>query len=440
LLLRILITKRKMKRTHTSNIHHSVGSEVSVSGFVHTLRIQSKIIFLIVRDVTGIAQTVIEVSSPAFEIAKNLSHESVVTITGLVKEAKQAPGGFEINVSGIEVLSMADPELPIPVVNKGGEETDAPIRFDYRWIDLRKPEKLKIFKVWTSLEKGFRKFWDENNFIQLYTPSFMSTPSETGAEVFTVNYFDRKAYLAQSPQFYKQMAMASGFEKVFIVGPVFRAEESFTTRHLTEFSGWDFEVSYINSHHDVMDYEEGMIVSGFENLLREFPELDITVPTRPFPRITMLKAKEILAGLNVPSGEEHDLSPEEERAISEYVKKEQNHDFVFIMEYHKSKSAFYHMRLEEGSDRSRRADLLYRGIEVTTLAQREHRVDILTKQAEEKGMSLEPLTDYINFFRYGCPPHGGAGIGPGRFIMKILDLPNVRETAYLPRDVKRLNP
>src|SRR6185369_3208120 len=146
-----------------------------------------------------------------------------VLITGMAKEAKQAPNGFEINVSGITVLSKADPELPIPVVTKGGEETEAPIRFDFRWIDLRKPEKTKIFKVWTEFEKGWRKYWNENDFVQLYPPAFMSTPSETGAEVFTVNYFDRKAYLAQSPQFYKQMAMASGMEKVFMVAPVFRA-------------------------------------------------------------------------------------------------------------------------------------------------------------------------------------------------------------------------
>ena len=429
-----------MKRTYISNIKDSVGQEVLVKGFVHTLRVQSKIIFLILRDVTGIVQTVIEISSSAFSTAQNLSSESVISIKGLVKETPQAPGGFEINVSDIEVLSLADPELPIPVITKSGEETEAPIRLDYRWIDLRKPEKLKIFKVWNELERGFRQYWSENNFIQIYSPSFMSTPSETGAEVFTVNYFDRKAYLAQSPQFYKQMAMASGFEKVFMTGPVFRAEESFTTRHLTEFTGWDFEISYVDSHHDIMDAEEGMIVSGFKAVLEKFPDMDITVPMQPFPRITMVKAKEILSGLGIASGEDHDLSPEEERAISEYVKKEMNHDFVFIMEYHKSKSAFYHMRLEEGSDRSRRADLLYRGIEVTTLAQREHRVDVLIKQAEEKGMSLEALKDYINFFRYGCPPHGGAGIGPGRFIMKILDLPNVREATYLPRDVKRLNP
>ncbi len=431
-----------MERTYIKDISEHAGKEVVVQGFVHTLRVQSKIIFLILRDITGLVQNIVEISNTeAFEVAKNLSHESVVRITGTVKEAAQAPGGFEIGVSAIEVLSLANPELPIPVVVKGNdEETEAPVRFDYRWLDLRKPEKAKIFKVWTELEKGFRKYWAENNFIQLYPPNFLETQSESGAEVFTVNYFDRKAFLPQSPQFYKQMGIASGFEKVFMCAPVFRAELSFTTRHMTEFTGWDFEMGYVESHHDVMDAEEGMLVAGFTAVKNAFPELDIEIPTRPFPRLTMLEAKKILAERGVESPEEHDLSPEEERAISEYVREKHNHDFVFIHEYHKSKSAFYHMRLEEGSDRSRRADLLYRGIEVTTLAQREHRPAILEKQALEKDMSLESLKDYINFFRYGCPPHGGAGIGPGRLIMKILNLPNIREATYLPRDVKRLNP
>lgn len=431
-----------MNRIHIKDLKNHVGEEVLVKGFVHTLRAQSKISFLILRDVTGIVQTVVEAKvEEAFATSQKLSQESVVAIKGTVKEFAQAPGGVEISVTEIEVLSAAAPELPIPVVIKGSdEETEAPTRFDYRWIDLRKPEKLKIFKVWNALELGFRKSWAEEGFMQVYSPSFMSTPSETGAEVFEVKYFDRKAYLAQSPQFYKQMAMASGFEKVFITGPIFRAEESFTTRHMTEFTGWDFEMSFIKSHNDVMDAEEKMIVSGFEEVAKQFPEMNLEIPSMPFPRIPIVKAKEILKSLGIESGEEHDLSPEEERAICEYVKKEMNHDFVFITEYHKAKSAFYHMRLEEGSDRSRRADLLYRGVEITTLAQREHRVEILEKQALEKGMSLEALKDYINFFRFGCPPHGGAGIGPARLIMKLLDLPNVREATYLPRDVKRLNP
>lgn len=429
-----------MNRTYIKDLPAVAGTKVEVKGFVQALRIQSKVSFMNVRDITGIVQVVILKDSPALENVKNLSLESVVKVTGLAKAEKNAPGGVEIQIESLEVLSASVPELPIPVVVKSGEETEAPIRFDYRWIDLRKPEKTKIFRVWTELEKGFRKYWTDNGFIQIYSPSFMSTASETGAEVFEVKYFDRKAYLAQSPQFYKQMAMASGFEKVFMVGPIFRAEESFTTRHLTEFTGWDFEISYIESLSDIMDAEEGMIISGFEQVKAAFPDISIEIPTKPFPRITILEAKKILKERGVASGEEHDLSPEEERAICEYVKEKFNHDFVFITEYHKSKSAFYHMRLEEGSDRSRRADLLYRGIEVTTMAQREHRIEILEKQAKEKNMDLEQLKDYLNFFRYGCPPHGGAGIGPGRLIMKILDLPNVREATYVPRDVKRLNP
>src|SRR3989338_5982930 len=434
-----------IQRIYNKDIGEKVGQEISVAGFVHTLRVQSKIIFLILRDITGVIQTVVEAGSSAFETAKGLSHESVVRIIGAVKESKQAPGGVEIGVKSIEVLSVADPELQIPVIVKGNdEETEAPTRLDYRWIDLRKPEKAKIFQVWTEFEKGWRKYWDENNFIQLYPPALMSTPSETGSQVFEVNYFDKKAYLAQSPQFYKQMGIASGMEKVFMVSPVFRAEESFTTRHLTEFTGWDFEISYITDHNDVMDAEEGMIVEGFKAVLEKFPEMAITLPSQPFPRMTMAEAKIILAKLGVPSPEQYDLSPEEERVISEHVKKEMNHEFVFITEYHKSKSAFYHMRLDQEdpqrSDYSRRADLLYRGLEITTLAQREHRIEILEKQAKEKGMSLESLKDYLNFFRYGCPPHGGAGIGPARLVMKMLELPNVREATYLPRDIKRLNP
>lgn len=426
---------------HISKAKEHADSVQTVRGFVHALRVQSKIIFLVVRDITGLMQVIVTKESPLFDTVKDLTVESVVAVTGEIKLAEQAPGGAEMQIEGIEVLSVSAPELPIPVVTiKGGEETEAPTRFDYRWIDLRKPEKAHIFKVWTEFEKGWRKYWSDNNFIQIYSPSFMSTPSETGAEVFEVNYFDRKAYLAQSPQFYKQMAIASGFEKVFMAGPVFRAEESFTTRHLTEFTGWDFEVGFIESHHDIMDFEEGMIVSGFKALNDAFPGMELEVPAQPFPRIRMVDAKKILEERGIESGEDHDLSPEEERGLSEYVKETYNHDFVFVMEYHKSKSAFYHMRLEEGSDYSRRADLLYRGIEVTTLAQREHRPEILEKQAIDKGMDTGPLSDYLNFFKYGCPPHGGAGIGPGRFIMKILDLPNVREATYLPRDVKRLNP
>ncbi|MBP6926410.1 MAG: aspartate--tRNA(Asn) ligase [Candidatus Pacebacteria bacterium] len=430
-----------IQRTYIKDLMAEAGKEVTVLGFVQASRDQKKIIFLNIRDVTGLVQAVIFGNEELLAIAREISLESVIKISGMAKAEPQAPGGVEIAATAIEVLSVSAPELPIPiVVQKGGGEIDQPIRLDHRQLDLRRPEHLEIFKVWTLLEKGFRKYWNDNNFIQIYTPSFMQTPSETGAEVFAVDYFDKKAYLAQSPQFYKQMAMSAGFERAFMVGPVFRAEESFTTRHLTEFTGWDFEMSYIEDHHDIMDNEEGMIVEGFKAIKEALPHVAIDIPSMPFPRIPIVEAKKMLAEAGIPSAEEHDLSPEEERGLCALVKEKHNHDFVFVTDYHKSKSAFYHMRHTDDNDRSRRADLLYRGIEITTLAQREHRIDILEKQALDKGMSLESLADYLNFFRYGVPPHGGAGIGPGRLIMKILDLHNIREATYLPRDVKRLNP
>ncbi len=429
-----------MERTHIKDVPTMVGETVKISGFVHAIRNQGSIKFIILRDVTGLIQSVILKSSPAFAVVDELSLESVIEIEGLAKAEKQAPGGFEIEAQNINILSKAAPELPIPVVTeKGGEETNQPQRLDYRWIDLRKPENTKIFKVWTALERGARDYFLNNGFIQFYSPALMNAASEGGSEFFTVNYFDRKAYLSQSPQFYKQMAMAAGFEKVFAVGPVFRAEPSFTTRHMTEFTGWDFEISYVNSHHDVMDAEEGMLVEGFK-ALKETEMPDLEIPSRPFPRLTMVEAKKKLAEAGIKSEKEHDLSPEEEREICRIVKEETASDFVFVTDYHISIRPFYHMRHADMPDRTKSFDLLYKGIEITTGAQREHRVGILEKQAVEKGVELESIKEYINFFRFGMPPHGGGGIGPGRIVMQLLDLANIREATFLPRDVKRLTP
>ncbi len=315
-----------MQRTVIKDIKDSLGKEIVLCGFVQTIRDQGSIKFIQLRDITGLVQVVVFKSSDAFVITKDLSIESVVKVVGKPKEEKQAPGGIEVAADKIEILSNADPDLPIPVVfEKGGEDADITKRLDWRWIDLRKPKNLQIFKLWTALEKGFRSYVNENDYVFVYSPSFMSAPSESGADVFEAKYFERKAYLAQSPQFYKQMAMASGFEKVFMTGPVFRAEKSFTTRHMTEFTGWDFEISYIESHNDVMDEEERMLIAAFTKV-KEDLDLDLDIPTAPFPRITMAKAKEMLAKKNIKSEKEHDLSPEEERVLWELIKKEHNHD------------------------------------------------------------------------------------------------------------------
>jgi len=430
-----------MKRTYLKDLKNYLGQEVIINGFIQVIRDQGGIKFLILRDITGLVQIVIlKAEKEVFDLVKDLTLESVVTIEGLVKEEKQAPGGFEVQAKKIIVLSKAEPEIPIPILEeKGGDDTEVSKRLDWRWLDLRKPEKEQIFKLWTEFERGFRDYFEKNGYIQLYSPSIMGTSSESGSQVFEVKYFDRKAYLSQSPQFYKQMAMASGFEKVFMIGPVFRAEPSYTTRHVTEFTGFDFEISYIDSHHDIMVEEEKMIVETFKRLKEKFT-LDIDTPSVPFPKITLEEAKKKLKAKGIRSEKNFDVSSEEEIEICKIIKEETEHDFVFLTDWPIEGRPFYHMRHEDNPGLTKSFDLLYRGIEVTTGAQREHRVDVLTKQALEIGMDLEPLTDYINFFRYGCPPHGGIGMGPARFIMKMLGLPSIKEAIFLPRDVKRLRP
>jgi len=429
-----------MQKIKIENLKNSIGEEVEIFAWAKTIRRQGGIIFVILRDVTGIAQGVILKSNvKAFEIFENLTSESVVKISGKAKEEKQAPGGIEIEILEVEILSNSASPLPIPVDNEKRNEANTQLRFDWRWIDLRNPENQKIFKTWTYLEEGFREFLVKNNFFQVYAPSFMTSPSESGAEVFEVKYFEKKAYLAQSPQFYKQMAMASGFEKVFMVGPVFRAEPSFTTRHMTEFTGWDFEFSFIDSHFDVMEMEEKALVSAFENLKNKLLP-DLEVPKEPFPKLSVSEAKEKLKAKGIKSEKEGDLNPEEERVICELIKEETGSDFVFITDYPISVRPFYHMRHKDNPSLTKSFDLLYKGVEVTTGAQREHRYDVLVAQAKEKGMDVKSLEGYLNFFKFGCPPHGGVGIGPGRIIMKILDLESVKEATFLPRDVNRLNP
>ncbi len=430
-----------MERTLIKDLGKKVGEEVKIFGFIYAIRDQGGIKFLQLRDVSGMVQIVVLKSEKGvFDSVKDLSLESVLEILGRVKEEKQAPGGFEVQALEMKVLSAAEPELPIPIVEeKGADETELTKRLDWRWIDLRKVSKSHIFPVWTALEEGFRKYFLDNGFIQIYSPSLMNTSSETGADVFEVKYFEKKAYLAQSPQFYKQMAMAAGMERVFMVGPVFRAEPSFTTRHLTEFTGWDFEVSYINDHFDVMSMEEDMIISGFSEVA-ERTGVKVEIPSKPFPKITMKEAKKLMVEKGVGSEKAFDLSPEEERTLSEIFKEKEGADFVFVTDYPVAVRPFYHMRHDNAPDTTKSFDLLYKGVEITTGAQREHRLEILKKQAAEKGMDLASLEGYLNFFRYGCPPHGGAGIGPGRIIMRMLDLPTVKEATFLPRDVKRLTP
>jgi nondiscriminating aspartyl-tRNA synthetase len=437
----------KMERTLIRDLWGKAGQAVTICGWVHIQRDQGGIRFLVIRDITGLIQVVVLKKSSAFENAGKLTLESLVKINGLCKLEKQAPGGLEVQAETIEVLSLAEPNLPIQVVEKSGNEAELPIRLDWRFLDLRKPEKALVFKVWTAMEQAFRHYCISNGYIEIHSPKTVVTSTESGSELFEIKYFGRTAYLAQSPQLYKQMAMTAGFEKVFEVGPVFRANPSFTSRHDTEFTMYDIEMSFINSHHDLMAEEERLITSMMGSIKEQYGEAimqaygqGVIVPTHPFPRLTLCEAKSILSGLGIKSEKHDDMSPEEERAICQYVKEKYAHEFVFIHEFPASGRAFYTMKLESDPTLTKSFDLLFKGIEITSGAQREHRHEILKNQIQEKGFKLEPFESYLNFFRYGCPPHGGFAPGPSRILMQIFGASTVREVTYIYRGVNRLTP
>ncbi len=423
-----------------------IGETVVVRGWIETIRDQKKRQFLIVRDCTGFVQAINEKEgrTEITAVVSSLTPESTVEITGkIVGNDIVKLGGIELVVEAIKVCSIAS--SPLPITNETTQEN----RLDWRFIDLRNSKNRLIFRLQTVAEHAMRIFWREHGFIEIHSPKFMETASESGAELFKVEYFGKIAYLAQSPQFYKQMAMAAGFDRIFEIGPVFRANPSFTSRHDTEFTSVDVEISWIDSHEDVMNLEEQwlhhiltVVKAELGDEIKELYGIDITVPELPFPRVTMEEAYAILAniGYAVTRVEKGDLDPEGERALARHIKEKFGHEFVFVTDYPVSVRAFYHMRHEDRPNLTNSFDLLWNGLEVTTGAQREHRHDILVRQAEEKGFALEPLRHYLDFFKFGCPPHGGYGFGLTRMLMILLGLKNVREVTYLYRGPNRLSP
>jgi len=435
-----------MQRVLIKELKNYIGKKVEISGWIQTIRNQKRMQFLIIRDHTGNAQVAHEktANSELAMIINDLTVESAVNIIGkVVLNPAVKLGGLEVVIESIVVVSKAESPLPL------GENPTLETRMDWRFMDLRAPQNLLIFKLQTVAEHAMRSFWKSEGFIEIHSPKFMGSASESGAELFRVEYFDRYAYLAQSPQFYKQMAMAAGFDRVFEIGPVFRANPSFTSRHDTEFTSVDVEISWINSHEDIMQLEERWLHRILQVIKDELGEeieatlgIDVTVPELPFPRITMFEAYEILEqmGHHIERGEKGDLDPEGERLLCQHFYKKTGHEFVFVTEYPAVVRAFYHMLLEHKPHLTKSFDLLWKGLEVTTGAQREHRYDILVNQAKERGLSLEPIQYYLDFFRYGCPPHGGYGFGLTRMLMVMLGLKSVREATYIYRGPNRLSP
>ncbi|PWL20859.1 MAG: aspartate--tRNA(Asn) ligase [Candidatus Aquiluna sp. XM-24bin5] len=419
---------------------------VTIGGWVETLRDQKRIQFIIIRDESGSVQVTYPRPSEEDALADQVSaltHGSFVIIKGQLKHDERVKlGGIEILLEELEVVSASLPDSPI------AEDTSIDKRLDWRFIDFRRPELNLMMQVQTTIEQAWREHWLANDFVEIHSPKLMASPSESHAELFKLEYFEGHAYLAQSPQFYKQMAMSAGLDRVFEIGPVFRADPSFTSRHATEFVSIDMEMSWIESHEDVMKFQEELMVRAITAVkekhgerIKELYDIDIEVPATPFPRIPLAEAHEIIEkrGYKVPRTD-GDLDPEGERQISQYAKEELGHDFVFLTDYPKHIRPFYHMRHEDNETLTKSYDLIWKGTEITTGAQREHRIEVLEAQAKDKGLDPEGLEFYLDFFRYGAPPHGGFGMGLTRVVMLMLELPNIREASFLFRGPNRLQP
>lgn len=439
-----------MEKTAIRDLKEHVGEVVKLQGWLQTLRDQKSMQFLILRDRTGLVQ-IAHWKKGNPELAEQISTlgtESALTVTGKVVENEVVKlGGIEIQLENLIVENNA--EIPLPFDPFAETLPDQDYRLDWRFLDLRRERNRLIFEIQTTLEAAMREYWLENGFIEMHSPKIMGAPSESGAELFSLKYFETTAYLAQSPQFYKQMAMAAGYEKVFEIGPVFRADPSFTSRHMTEFTGVDFEISWIESHEDVMSVAERWLAHAYRRVQQKHGEaikaifdVDLQVPEVPFPRLTMAEAYQILKdqGYKLPPERKGDLDPGAERALGAYIKELTGSDFVFVKDWPLAVRPFYHMVYADNPSLTKSFDLLGRGLEITTGAQREHRYEVLKNQALAKGLTLPPIQNYLNYFRYGCPPHGGLGLGLSRLLMVMLDLPNIREAVYLFRGPNRLEP
>ncbi|MBQ7319975.1 MAG: aspartate--tRNA(Asn) ligase [Clostridia bacterium] len=429
-----------MNRTYIRDI--KPGTRARIAGFVENLRNKRTMAFLVIKDVSGKLQVTLEKEKYPELAAKvdQLTLHSVITVEGeIVANEYVKMGGIEMLPDALEINSIAD-ALPI----KDDSEIDS--KMDFRWIDLRREQNQVMLRLQTTLTAALREFLLARDFTEIHTPKLIGAASESGSEVFEVKYFDTKAYLAQSPQFYKQMAMAAGLDRIFESGPVFRAEKSYTNKHATEFTGFDLEFSYVTSCEDVMHMEEELLAYAFEKVAAAHGEdierlfgKKVIVPTVPFPRIKLAdlyRELEEMYGYKVDDSVKGDLTTEAEHLCAKYSMEKYGSEFLFVTDYDAKERAFYHMRDEQGVPMG--YDLIWRGCEITTGAQREHRYDVLKAQAEEKGLAKD-VEFYLEFFRYGCPPHGGFGLGLDRLTMLFLGL-SIKEVQFLFRGPNRLTP
>ena len=429
-----------MKRILINELEEN--KESRIAGFANKIRDTKYMVFVILKDRSGFIQVSIdkEKNKDICNSLEGIIAGSVLEFTGsMVLSEYVKQGGKEFIPSTVKILSSAEAS---PLEENANIDT----RLDYRWLDLRSEKNQLMLNVQSAFVEGMRNHCYKENFTEIHSPKLIKTASESGSSVFEVKYFDTKAYLAQSPQFYKQMAIASGLEKVFEVAPAFRAENSNTNRHTTEFTSFDIEFAYIDSYEDVMNFEEDLLIAGLSNIkekygdkIKELFNQEVIIPAKPFPKIKLqdlYKELEKRYEYKIPEFDVGDMNAEAESLTARYAMEEYGHEFIFVTDFSKTKRAFYHMR---ENDIPQGFDLIWRGTEITTGAQREHRYDILKKQCDEKGLTKD-VEFYLKFFKYGCPPHGGFAIGIDRLTMLLLGIPSLKEEMFIFRGPNRLEP
>jgi len=429
-------------RVLSTQLSGQVGREIKVSGWVHRIRDLGGGRFLVLRDREGQSQVVVPRDIDLGEV----NCEWVVTVTGECRREPRAPAGVEVLARSVEAISRAETP-PIEIFNPdAATKNRLETLLDNRAVSLRIPEVLDVFRVQASALRAFREHLAKEGFTEIVTPKLVLAGAEGGSSVFEVKYFDRSAYLAQSPQFYKEIMVASGLERVFEVGHAYRAEKSETSRHLTEFLSLDFEMGFIESHEDVMKVHTGGIGAIFDAVRGECGEIlrrrGVTLPeVREIPQVAFPEAKRILAErYGKIEGLEGDLDTEGERLVSKWAEEELGSELLYVTGYHVESRPVYTMPEKERPPLTRSFDLLFRGVEVTTGGQRIHDYDELVENMRRRGVDPESCSGYLDAFKYGMCPHGGMGMGVERLVKQMLALDNVKEACAFPRDRYRLVP
>ncbi len=433
-------------RTLSSDLSKHVGKTVTIQGWLHKKRALGGLMFALLRDRRGLVQVVLEDEAEQKKL-RGLQVGSVLEITGKVKDEPRAPGGTELHEPKISVIVAVESE-PLIEIDKTIDHTPENLDtlFEHRAINLRNTKETQLFKLRSDVTRYIREYLYANDFVEINTPKLVAGAAEGGAEVFKLDYFGQEATLAQSPQLYKQM-MVGVFERVFEIGPAFRAELSATTRHVSEVTMLDIEMGFIEDHDEVLDMVQSLVhtvlnevYSKQSDTLKQLNAPELVIKAK-FPRFAMAEIHQMYSkATGKDTTKELDLTPDEERWICEFSKQEHGSELVFATNLPKKKMKFYHMANED--DTARSADLLFRGVEIATVPQREHRYKELVGQMKAAGIDPKHpgFRYYLQAFEFGLPPHGGCGFGIDRFIEKIVGLANIKEAILFPRDLNRLTP